>query len=101
MGSAAICPLAHSFFHGFFLLFFFPFCVLQLLVGVEQGVDFAVCFLGDQAAGFVVGLIVAGRVAVEAIERDVEMQEDHPKLYDLVLAEVKLLLEGIELAGRP
>lgn len=77
------------------LLLLLPFCVSQLLIDRQHGVDLAIGVLGDSAAGLVIGLLVAGGICAETVQCDVKAKKDHPEFDHLVLVEVEIFLQRI------
>ena len=99
VGRITTChPGLFSFVGALFLLFF-PLCILQLLVRVEQGIDPAIGVLVDGFAGLPVGFGVAGGIIIDTIEGNDFIQEDHSELYDLSLVKVELIGQDFELLG--
>jgi len=99
VGRIAACLLESFSFFGLLFLLFFPLCILQLLVGIEQGIDPAIGVLVDGFTGLSVGFGVARWVIIDTIEGNDFIQEDHAKLYDLTLVKVKLFSQDVELLG--
>lgn len=99
VGRIAACLLESFSFFGLLFLLFFPLCILQLLVGIEQGIDPAIGVLVDGFTGLSVGFGVAGWVIIDTIEGNDFIQEDHAELYDLFLVKVKLIGQDFELLG--
>ena len=87
-----------SFFCPLFL-FFFPLCILQLLLRIEQGVSPPIGVLVDGFAGPAVSFGIVGWIIIDTIEGNDFIQEDHAELYDLFLVKVKLIGQDFELLG--
>ena len=100
-GRIAACLLKSFSCFSLLFLLFFPLCILQLLVGIEQGIDPAIGVLVDGFAGLPVGFGVAGGIIIDTIEGNDFIQEDHAELYDLFLVKVKLIGQDFELLGSP
>lgn len=99
VGRIAACLLESFSFFGLLFLLFFPLCILQLLVGIEQGINPAIGVLIDGFTGLSVGFGVARWVIIDTIEGNDFIQEDHAELYDLFLVKVKLIGQDFELLG--
>jgi len=89
-----------SLFGPLFLLFF-PLCILQLLVRIEQGIGPAIGVLVDGFAGPAVGFGIARWIIIDTIEGNDFIQEDHAELYDLSLVKIELIGQNFELLGGP
>jgi hypothetical protein len=99
VGRIAACLLEPFSFFSLLFLLYLPLCILQLLVGIEQGINLAIGVLVDGFAGLPVGFGVAGWIIVDTIDGNDFIQEDHAELYDLSLVKVELFRQGIELLG--
>ena len=99
VGRIAACLLKSFSFFSLLFLFFFPLCILRLLVRIEQGIDPAIGVLVDGFAGLPVGFGVAGGIIIDTIEGYDFIQEDHSELYDLSLVKVELIGQDFELLG--
>ena len=97
-GGAFVCGPVQLAFHLHFLL---PFCVGDLLVGCEDGVNLAVGVLVDGAASLVVRLFITGGIRMETIQCYVQAQKDRPKPDHLILIEIELPLQHHKLASGP
>ena len=101
VGRITACHPGFFSFVGPLFLLYFPLCILQLLVHIEQGISPAIGVLVDGFAGHSIGFGVARWIIIDTIEGNDFIQEDHAELYDLSLAKVELFGQDFELLGGP
>ena len=101
VGRITACHAGLFSFFGPLFLFFFPLCILQLLLRIEQGVSPPIGVLVDGFAGPAVSFGIAGWIIIDTIEGNDFIQEDHAELYDLSLVKIELIGQDFELLGGP